>query len=208
MEDLLPMLQSVSTAGVEMWWVATAMCPGDRLGDPCLPLPQCHAGMDATPCTMPVLRSSLTTDECRLWSRSPQPLPIVSRPSPLTPSQKWEAKLLETRVAEFARAPDAPGGDSSSSHAPPAQPPATSNGAQASDGVHVKAEPDDALRLRGGAVSHPFLLYQPFQDLSRHTDSRPRTSSRSSLPTARLDRCRCRRRGPNRTPTACAPATR
>lgn len=62
--------------------------------------------------------------------------------------QKWENKLLATKVADFALRPDneAAGSSSQPAHPPPAaaRPP--------SNGVEVKAEPDE-LRLRGGAVS-------------------------------------------------------
>lgn len=77
--------------------------------------------------------------------------------------QKWEGKLLETRVAEFARAP---GADEPPSASQPHTTPSNGHGQNAGpntgapslpaapgyDGVNVKAEPDDPLRLRGGAV--------------------------------------------------------
>jgi transcription initiation factor TFIIA large subunit len=68
--------------------------------------------------------------------------------------KKWEDKLLETRVAEFAY-PAAAEGDEAPS-APPAlngSHPAPEPNAQSSGEVQVKSEPEDPLRLRGGAVS-------------------------------------------------------
>lgn len=97
--------------------------------------------------------------------------------------QKWEAKLLQSKVADFARAPgasddedddddDAPHAGSSSAEATPSQaghnpygytnaPNYTQqystagqfNGTLAMPGMAVKTEPDVVIRPRGGAVS-------------------------------------------------------
>ncbi|BEI83269.1 hypothetical protein CcaverHIS002_0311370 [Cutaneotrichosporon cavernicola] len=58
---------------------------------------------------------------------------------------KWENKLIETKVADFALNPvvDAASSNQQAPRLPTARP--------APNGVEVKAEPDDSLRLRGGA---------------------------------------------------------
>lgn len=89
-------------------------------------------GMDED--LLPLLQSVSTSERCRNQGE-------------LTP-QKWENKLLMTKVAEFATRPDAEAGSSNQQAPPPAARPPPN----ASNGVEVKAEPDDALRLRGGAV--------------------------------------------------------
>lgn len=79
--------------------------------------------------------------------------------------RKWESKLLETRVADFALDPTAPAAaaaaaaEASSSTAPAPEAngshPAPEPNSQASNSeVQVKSEPEDPLRLRGGAVSY------------------------------------------------------
>lgn len=86
------------------------------------------------------------------------------------PNQKWESKLLETRVAEFARAPGAEDPPASHQREAPAAstsaPPANGSlatgapnvlmpqpaGTPGLGDVQVKSEPDDVLRLRGGSV--------------------------------------------------------
>ncbi|TXT15976.1 hypothetical protein VHUM_00479 [Vanrija humicola] len=61
--------------------------------------------------------------------------------------------LQQTRVAEFARAPGAP--EASNGEAPGASrpPPAAAAPAEKQPEVAVKNEPEDVLRIRGGAVS-------------------------------------------------------
>ncbi|WOO76780.1 Transcription initiation factor IIA large subunit [Vanrija pseudolonga] len=81
--------------------------------------------------------------------------------------QKWESKLLETRVAEFARAPGAPetGNGDASAGAGASRPPAAAAPAAAEKQPEavVKNEPDDVLRIRGGAADehHPVPLPEP-----------------------------------------------
>ncbi|KAL1413094.1 transcription factor IIA subunit alpha [Vanrija albida] len=87
--------------------------------------------------------------------------PLILSHGPLT-KQKWESKLLETRVAEFARAPGAPeasNGEAASRPAPAPAPPA----AEKQPEVAVKNEPEDVLRIRGGAADehHPVPLPEP-----------------------------------------------
>lgn len=96
---------------------------------------------------------------------------ILSGSSGLT-QQKWESKLLETRVAEFARAPGAPetgNGEASgggASRAPAAAAPAA---AEKQPEAVVKNEPDDVLRIRGGAVSL-LRCYQRSPELTWQAD--------------------------------------
>ncbi|KAL7420495.1 transcription factor IIA subunit alpha [Cryptotrichosporon argae] len=98
---------------------------------------------------------------------------------------KWEAKLLETRVADFARAP----ADADNAHParlpPPPQPqPGPSapygyampvqNGAAGGHGAYgyaydeprVKAEPEDVLRLRGGSSRDKTMPPSPLQSVA------------------------------------------
>jgi hypothetical protein len=73
---------------------------------------------------------------------------------------KWEENLRATKVADFP----SPQGENGQA---PAEPPAPTfsglNGASAAQpsttDVHVKNEPDDALRLRGGAVRISSFLH-------------------------------------------------
>lgn len=95
---------------------------------------------------------------------------------------KWEAKLLETRVADFARAPgstataspdgesskpymnSSPPGPSQKTYAHPFPPPShdlalpgqgkQGHGNGFGEDVRVKMEPDDVLRIRGGAAPY------------------------------------------------------
>lgn len=98
-----------------------------------------------------ILRSmAWTMTSCLCFNRYVFPF------SPQADREKWEAKLLETRVAEFARAPgadDTPSGSQPSQHVPPNGHNTSAHPTQTGyDGLHVKAEPEDPLRLRGGAV--------------------------------------------------------
>lgn len=139
-----------------------------------------------------------TKRSCRISKRYASAILVLLSTSLLLETQadrqKWETKLLETRVADFARAsgdrsdseepetngqhpkPGSPSGPSSSMTQPAfglsfptgshglALPGQVMQGNYGSgsqqqmgmrgyDGVNVKQDPDDLLRLRGGAVS-------------------------------------------------------